>query len=530
MAEARVLIIDDDPAILRLCRRVLERAKFDVKTSTSPRDGLSMLVEERFDVVIADTRMPGMDGFEVAVRVGQIQPDAAVILMTGYGAVETAIQVLRRGVDGLLVKPFESSSELVETVRQVLKARKFRQDAARLKVLRPLFDISERLFTQPDLERVVSFLIETATELFRVDYAGIYRKKEKQDSWYRLGGADLEALAHPVAINLRQFFEHNSGEQTLVVHNHHMPDGEFKQWLDENDWYGIFVPVAQPDSQYVFYGLRNPEIPGLERADIEMTAILARQAVLAIEKADIYEDLIQTIERVERSQKALLLAEKMAALGRLMASLAHEVNNPLQSVRNCLYLAGREDVSPTKSQEYLNMAVNEIDRLTVLTQNTLDFSNPGQVERRKVLLIPVMENVLNLLAPQLKQAGVEVMRQFPDEPVELEMIQDHIQQVFLNLILNGVDAARANSKPGKIWIDVYSKAEKVEIYIEDSGEGLTPGLEGQIFEPFFSTRPDGHGLGLTISYELIVDVHQGEMQFVAPRYGGGARIGITLPK
>ena len=107
MTSAQVVILDDEAPITALCERQLTRAGYSAIGYVSPVEALSYLKEHKADLLLVDIRMPQMDGFAVMSEVQQIQPDMAILVMTGYGTVETAIQALRQGVDGLLLKPFE---------------------------------------------------------------------------------------------------------------------------------------------------------------------------------------------------------------------------------------------------------------------------------------------------------------------------------------------------------------------------------------------------------------------------------------
>ena len=127
MSESSVLIVDDDRGIVRLCQRLLERASFKVYASTDPNEAIHLMDLYKMDLLLSDIRMPVMDGFELISRAKQVQPDIAVLVMTGFGTVETAIQALHKGVDGLILKPFENTADLVSAVERVLTASRERK-------------------------------------------------------------------------------------------------------------------------------------------------------------------------------------------------------------------------------------------------------------------------------------------------------------------------------------------------------------------------------------------------------------------
>src|SRR5690349_8754750 len=112
-----IFVVDDEPGITLLCDRLLTRAGYRVLTETSSRKAIEYFKEHPIDLLLVDIRMPEVDGFEVIRNLKQMQPDAAVLIMTGHGTVETAIRALRQGVDGLLLKPFGQGAELIEAVK-----------------------------------------------------------------------------------------------------------------------------------------------------------------------------------------------------------------------------------------------------------------------------------------------------------------------------------------------------------------------------------------------------------------------------
>ena len=114
MESISVLVVDDEPGIALLCNRILSRAGYQVTSLTDPREAIEYLQQNRVDLLLVDIRMPEVDGFDVISRAQMVLPDIAVLVMTGFGTVETAIRALRQGVDGLILKPFQKSDELIQ--------------------------------------------------------------------------------------------------------------------------------------------------------------------------------------------------------------------------------------------------------------------------------------------------------------------------------------------------------------------------------------------------------------------------------
>lgn len=176
------------------------------------------------------------------------------------------------------------------------------------------------------------------------------------------------------------------------------------------------------------------------------------------------------------------------------------------------------------------MARREVERVSALAQTAMEYYRPRRLIRQSVELISLLESVLSLVEPQLRTQHITVRREFPAQTVQIEVIGDNIQQVILNLLLNAMDALAVRTDQRTVWMEVLAGENEVEVFIEDNGSGLSPEIEERLFEPFVSTKPEGSGLGLSISYELIVDVHGGELEFVPPQHGQGARVRILLPR
>jgi signal transduction histidine kinase len=248
------------------------------------------------------------------------------------------------------------------------------------------------------------------------------------------------------------------------------------------------------------------------------------------ENIRLYDELRSYVDKIEKTQYAMIQAEKMAAAGRLTASIAHEINNPLQSVHNCLHLAGRKELSLVDRQKYLDMAQNELNRLMLIVQRMLDFYRPGAKDRKPTNINEMISKILSLLEQQLVKEGVVIHQDLLENLPLVMVVANQIQQVFLNLIVNSVEAM---PQGGEIWIKTDSYLsdgeEWIEVFIEDSGSGIPEINRERIFEPFVSTKENGTGLGLSVSYGIIA-THAGFINLTDGSHGNGACFRIVLPK
>ena len=529
MSPGRVLVVDDEQGIARLCQYFLVSAAFETTIATDSRVALELIQSQKFDLLLSDIQMPFMDGFQLLEMGKKYQPGMAVLFMTAYGTVETAIRALRYGADGLILKPFGKGSELIEAVNQSLLGQKQKRDAARLQVLRPLFDTSETLIAETDITSLGKLILDSIGNSFQAPYASIHRKMRAETEWSLMGGIG-EPLPWDVTTVSSGLIGALVERGTPVFFNQTGPgEIELQDMLKSLNLGSMIVaPLSREQGNFIFIAARDAQGQPFNESDLEMLMILTRQAVVAMENARLYSDLRDYVRRVEESQRALVQAEKMAALGRVMASVAHEVNNPLQSVRNCLYLATHQDISPEQQRSYIDLAQNEVERLTKTVRQMLEFYRPGGTDKVQVSLVALVDRVLKLLQVQLDEKGIQIHRNFPEPGPTIWAVPEQLQQVFFNIILNAADAMEENKSPKNLWIEVSSQDNHAEIVIEDSGPGIPSGKETVIFEPFVSTKKEGTGLGLAISYG-ITEAHGGKLKVIDPRHGSGASFAVTLP-
>jgi two-component system NtrC family sensor kinase len=256
--------------------------------------------------------------------------------------------------------------------------------------------------------------------------------------------------------------------------------------------------------------------------------------------------IARDISERQRIARQLIQTEKLAALGRLAASMAHEINNPLQAIHNSLHLLLTRPMPDEKRERYLAMTSDEVNRLILIVQRILDFYRPSREGMRPLHLHDMLETVLTFTANQLEQQRVTVVREFHPNLPTVAAISNHLKQVFFSLIFNAVEAM---PEGGELHIRTYvrepgadesaeftffggSSNERVEdpavvIEFHDTGEGIPQQELPKIFEPFFTTRTKGTGLGLAVSY-AIIEQHHGEFA-VHSEVGKGTIFRIILP-
>ncbi|HEY5982394.1 MAG TPA: response regulator [Anaerolineales bacterium] len=512
-----ILVVDDEPGIALLCKRMLARAGYEVEALTDPRAAVEWLSHNKAALLLVDIRMPEIDGFEVIARASRLQPDMAVLVMTGFGTLDTAIRALRQGVDGLLLKPFEGSHELVAAVEQALTDSQRKRDAARINAIQPLFEVTESLLSETRSDSLLELTINAILGHLRCAHAACYEYSAAEGRFVLRAGRgrqlpdfiiQVDASGAPMLINAS-----GPGEVNLQSRLSKAEIGA-----------ALFVPIARQRFRGLFFAGRDPGQGPFLDADLDLLQILSRQAAAALENARLYDEERSYVRQIEESQAALLQAEKMAAAGRLSASIAHEINNPLQSIQNCLHLAAHEDLAEGKRREYFDMARSEVERLSGTVQRMLEFYRPGTARTEELQIADLLKYIINLTEKQLAERNIEIRTDVAENLPKVQAVSSQLQQVFINLILNSYDAM-----PGGGALRITGRAidSGVEVLFEDNGPGVSTEIASSVFEPFFSTKDGGSGLGLTISYNIIA-AHGGTLDLV-PDHGEGACFRVFLP-
>ena len=240
--------------------------------------------------------------------------------------------------------------------------------------------------------------------------------------------------------------------------------------------------------------------------------------------------IARDVTEVKRLERTLAHAARLASLGELAGNVAHEVNNPIGIVggKARLLLAG-ETLSPKATRELMKI-VEQCDRVARLTRGLLDFARPSLEKARVDLRDPVVK-ALSLVSDRAASHGVVLERRLPEAAQIVSGNTNELQQVFLNLFLNAIDAMREG---GRLSVttragEVLHLRPAVSVVVEDTGPGVPEAVRERIFEPFFTTKADrgGTGLGLAISLGL-VGAHGGELLLESPP-GAGARFVVRLP-
>ncbi len=535
----RVLIADDDPRVAELIRDVLGMADFEVLEARSGEEALEILRRENsnrppIDLLLLDIMMPGMNGYQVIAQAKEdpVLASTSILVATALTSITDKTLGLGMGADDYLTKPFDPR-ELLARVAVIMRMRRTEQALRqRNQELAALNEISRTVTSSLDLDEVLVATMRGIREILHVEAGSlvlvdeetgelVFRKTlSPQQGWitgrsFRPGEG---IVGHVVA----------SGRPYLV--NDVIGDPHFLPRVDGGLEFitraVLCVPLMVRDRVSGAIAVINKQDGPFTEADLDLLQTMAGSVAVAVENAQLYSELAEFAQELERSQAQLVQAEKMAAIGRLAASIAHEINNPLQAIHNNLHLAALAQLPEEKRREFLGMAQAETERLIEIVQRMLDFYRPSRGGMAQVNVNQVVENVLAIAHKRLEHSRIAVhTRLAPDIPPILA-VPDQLAQVFLNILINAVDAT---PEGGDIRIGtlVTEDGEWVLVAFRDSGPGMTAEQIAHIFEPFYTTKTNGTGLGLAVSYGII-ERHGGTIE-VSSQPGQGATFIVRLP-
>jgi two-component system, NtrC family, sensor kinase len=276
----------------------------------------------------------------------------------------------------------------------------------------------------------------------------------------------------------------------------------------------LLVPLCSARGGYLgCIALDDPrEVEAVNAQELSRIELLAADLAVALE--------------LKSLQAQLIRSEKLAALGQLVAGVAHELNNPLTAVMGYGELLS-EDIPSGPMRERLDKLVNEGRRMKKIVENLLRFSRQRAIDRQSVELPPVLQDVLALREYYVRTRSLEVVVEIQKDMPKIAVDEDQFKQILLNLINNAIDAVESEPGPKRIKIRAFTAANRAVVEVEDSGPGFAD--ISRALDPFYTTKPvgKGTGLGLSICYGIIKE-HDGEIRLenVKPH---GARVTVELP-
>ncbi len=514
----RAVVVDDEPKISFVCERILDLAGIQTVSFSEPLAALEYLRQKGADVVVADVRMPVMDGFELLQQVRECCPSTAVVIMTAYGDMSIALKALRAGADGMILKPFGNADSLVKAVHEGIEHRRRSEETARLQALAPLLQVAEVLLSESASDANLNSLAEQIKRLFPGCDFGVYCwNDEAGQGESLLSSGDVPNEQTKLKEMYSLLSEQCSGDECALS----PALSEARGWCDS-----LAVGVFRGERLYaLLLGRSEGKFMPAERT---AAAILARLLASALENHRLYAELQRSLENEKRSQRALMKAKQMAALGRMMASLAHELNNPLQALSNSLYLALLSDGGNDgeKHRSHLESANYHLERLISVAERMLDFYRPDSSSRALVRVADLVQDVAEQVLADAERRGVKLVQILPAGSCKVLVAPTHIKYALSRL---AADMLESMSKGDELHFTATQNGD--EVLLEVSALANHGGFPYPLVETF--SQQDvadwgSIGVGIAIS-EGIVSAHGGSLSIKTNPDAKERTIQIRLP-
>ncbi len=399
-----------------------------------------------------------------------------------------------------------------------------------------IFELSRKLNSVLDLEDLLSEMLSTLVDQLGIKNIAIFlRRDPKQDKLYflKLKGIPPASSAKTkhweISLKGELYRLFLSGKETLFLEEIQAlikdDDPEMKI-LKELDC-KLCVPLISRDELVGILSLGSKKTNlRFADSDLEFIFVLADHLTVAVENAILYENQKSVNAELRRTQRQLIQSEKLAALGQLSSSLAHEINNPLGIIKNYLLILSEGIRENEPNQKNLKMIKEEVDRIARIVRSLLDFSRPGKEEMALVDLSSILKQTVLLIDKEFLSKRIKIKQELSENLSPVMGDKDQLKQVFLNLLVNSRDFMPDG---GEIVLNTRDTNSSVEIEFSDSGPGIPAENLSRIFEPFFTTKQEGRGtgLGLWICYG-IMQRHGGTIQAKSKKKGMSFL--LTFPK
>jgi len=383
-----------------------------------------------------------------------------------------------------------------------------------------------------DLDEILNLTLRQVISLFGAETGSIYLAAEHAGTFRRRAGwgprnesrARLSEVTFPEGLGdllLRSRAE-------VVTHDFlpHLSPAVVEFVCADRLPYWIWVLLWGNDKPIGMMGIAGRDGQRYSSNDENLLVAIGRQLATTIEKVQLYEETSRAYENLRRTQEQLLQSEKMSAVGQLISGVAHELNNPLTAILGYAQLLEGFTLDQ-RAGDYVSKLFKQAQRTQRVVQNLLSFARQRTPEKQRVDLRKVLEETIGLREYDLKVSGITVERDFPDEIPPLIGDPHQLEQVFLNIVNNAVDAMREAGGKGVLTVRISKRDVLVCVEFADTGPGIKD--PSRIFDPFYTTKSigKGTGLGLSICYGIVKE-HNGEI-VARNRPEGGASIEVVLP-
>ncbi|MGI9104481.1 MAG: PAS domain S-box protein [Terriglobales bacterium] len=480
---ARILCVDDEPAALRLRAQILERSGHSVTTATTVDEALRKFRADPFDLVVSDHILGRGTGTHLASQLRRLKPEVPILILSGTTEIPADIE----HADAFLSK-LEGPRAFLEKIAGMLELAKTPPPVSPSEASPPTSEEMSHAYEELRVSqaRLAAIIDSTMDAIITVDEEQrvvLFNRAAERIFGYRA----QQLMGQPLDILIP--------EDLRAAHRVHIRN------------FGHTGITSR--SMY------SPRTLNALRSDGEQFPIEATISQVEAAGQKLYTVVLRDLSERKRAEEELRKAEKLAVAGRMAATVAHEINNPLETVLNALFLIEQATSLDHQTRDLVTTAQEELQRVTQITKLTLGFYRQDERLQSAVIIPDVIDNVLALYGRKFQLLGIEVEKHY-DTHESLPAVAGELRQVFSNLILNAADALSTSGtrllirvRHGLNWSTMRAG---INVVICDNGPGIPAPVRSRLFQLFQTTKGEkGTGLGLWVS-QGIIKAHGGSIR------------------
>lgn len=458
MSNISLLIIDDDEDDYFITSDYLKNIpgkSFLIDWCYNYKNALDEIKKEKHDVYLVDYRLGAKTGIDLIKEALLLNADAPFILLTGRGDIHIDEEAMKLGAFDYLIKSELSSEKLERSIRYSIdRARTLNELRSKEKKYRNIFDRSSDAF----------FVADDKMAFTEVNAA--FGKLLLSDDDFLLGVKLPELLVD-------NFLARKMAEE--LKHKGYIEDWQAEIRYKKNETKQCVISATKEKS---------------------------------VEGKTYYQGILHDITLIKKAERTALRAEKLAATGRLVRTLAHEVRNPINNINlACEHLSSLE--LPEESSLYLDIVNRNSGRINELINELLNSSRPSEMQMKEATLQSVIDEIVNVSQDRIRMKNIDLQVDYPNDLVFVYWDADKIILALLNILVNAVEAIEHNN--GRISVVVKKESDNAIVEITDNGSGISQESLPRLFEPYYTSKRNGIGLGLASTLNII-QVHGGAIE------------------
>jgi len=539
----KILVVDDEEIMLKLACDALRSQGHQVIGASGAFEALDKLKQEKFDFILTDIKMPEMNGLELIEAAHKVNPSMGAIFMTGYASLDTAKKAIQEGAYDYILKPFDLQ-EIRSAVSRAVQKRSQSLEDGRKSGISQLYDMNRILYTAGDSKSLLKLSVEFALIQSRLNKGAILylkpqelelhlvkdlRQNRFEEKTLRLDNSTVHELS-PVKdiIQIKDFKDSPTFAELKTLLLDSNTEEELASWEGET----ILIPLKKAESTAGFIILnKTPGDPEISEEDLKLLAILGIQTTISLENQTLLVEAQKSYKELQNLQEQIIGMEKMATQGRLSAEIGHELNNYLTVIMgNFQILNMKVERGELKSSDKsLDVISANLEKIRKFAQGLLDFSSL-KARKNDCDLNALIEKTITFIKPQKVFKNISLVTRLEAQLPHPVADNGQIQQVLYNLLNNAADAmGKRKGEGGTITVGTRLTPDDnmVELWVQDTGKGMSEEELNQLFTRGFTTKEEGHGIGLSIC-KNIVDQHRGTIH-VESKLNQGSTFRIKLP-